>query len=499
MKRLHWFIIKSFLGPFFLTFFICVFILLMQFLWKYIDDLVGKGLEWQIVAEFLTYASFALVPMAFPLAMLLASIMTFGNLGENYELVAIKASGISLVRIMRPLIFIAILLTFIAFFFSNNILPQTNLKFGALLYSVKTQKPEMIIKEGVFSNDIDGYSIKVEKKSRTSNMLYKLMIYDHRDNRGNIKVTVADSGTMVITQDKKFMTLTLHYGENYEETAPNERGREKRYPFRRDRFSKEIINVPLKGFDFNRADDNIYRNHYRMMNLKQLNHNEDSLYHDYLMVIRRFVISMNYNSELVRTIVNETQPNDTLKKVLAFSPDSIVNIDTLLHYKDQMYRNEIVQEAISEARGNSQSINIEQDRINIRKKEINKFSIERHRKFSWSFACLIFFFIGAPLGAIIRKGGLGMPVVVSILMFITYYMVSITGEKFAREDVWHMFNGMWFSSFIFLSLGVFLTYKAATDSALMNMETYQLLIKKILAMDFLKKRKKKDEDSTVNQ
>ena len=499
MKRLHWFIIKSFLGPFFLTFFICVFILLMQFLWRYIDDLVGKGLEWQIVAEFLTYASFALVPMAFPLAMLLASIMTFGNLGENYELVAMKASGISLVRVMRPLIIIAVFLTLIAFFFSNNILPQTNLKFGALLYSVKTQKPEMIIKEGVFANDIDGYSIKVEKKSRTNNMLYNLMIYDHRKNRGNIQVTVADSGTMVITENKKFMTLTLYNGENYEETAPNERGRDKRYPFRRDRFSKETINVPLKGFDFNRSDDNIYRNHYRMMNLKQLNHNEDSLYNDYLLIIRRFVISMNYNSELVRSIVNETQPIDTLKKVLTFTPDTIVNIDTLLNAKDQMYRNEVVQEAISEARGNSQNINLEQDRINIRKKEINKFSIERHKKFSWSFACLIFFFIGAPLGAIIRKGGLGMPVVVSILMFITYYMVSITGEKFAREDVWHMFNGMWFSSFIFLSLGVFLTYKAATDSALMNMETYQILVKKILTLNFLKKRKKQNEDTAANQ
>jgi len=498
MKRLHWFVIKSFLGPFFLTFFICIFILLMQFLWKYIDDLVGKGLDWHIIAEFLTYASCALVPMAFPLAMLLASIMTFGNLGENYELVAMKASGISLIRVMSPLIFIAVFLTGIAFFFSNNILPQTNLKFGALLYSVKTQKPEMIIKEGIFTNDIDGYSIKVEKKSRTSNMLHNLMIYDHTKNRGNIKVTVADSGTMVIAESKKYMTLTLYKGENYEETTPNERGRDKRYPFRRDHFSKEIINVPLKGFDFNRQDDNIYKNHYRMMNLKQLKHREDSLYVDYLARIRRFVISMKYNSELVRTIVNETQP-DSLKKILSFTPDKIVNIDSLLKSKDKMNRNEIVQEAISEARSNSQTINQEEGQLNLRKKDLNKHTIERHKKFSWSFACLIFFFIGAPLGAIIRKGGLGMPVVVSILMFITYYIVSIMGEKFAREDVWHMFSGMWFSSFIFLGLGIFLTYKAATDSALMNIETYQLLFKKLFSFDFLKKKKAHHEDSSVNQ
>ena len=499
MKRLHWFVIKSFLGPFFLTFFICVFILLMQFLWRYIDDLVGKGLEWNIIAEFLLYASCALVPMAFPLAMLLASIMTFGNMGENYELVAMKSSGISLIRAMRPLIFIAVLLTIIAFFFSNNILPRTNLKFGALLVSVKTQKPEMVIKEGVFANDIKNFSIKVEKKSRTSNMLYNLMIYDHTKNKGNVKVTVADSGTMAITENKKYMTLTMYNGENYEEINPNERGRDKRYQFRRDHFKKEVINIPLEGFDFNRQDDKIYKNHYKMMSLRQLNHQEDSLYHDYLLRIRRFIISMNYNSELTRSIANETQPLDSLKKVLTFVPDTIVNIDSVLLSTDPVLRNEIVQDAISEARNNTQSINQQQDRLYMQKKEINKHAIERHKKYSWSFACLIFFFIGAPLGAIIRKGGFGMPVVVSILMFITFYMVSITGEKFAREDVWHMFNGMWFSSFIFLSLGIFLTYKAATDSNIMSIETYQQIFKKLLSLRFLKKDKNNNEDTSVNQ
>lgn len=499
MKRLHLFIIRSFLGPFFLTFFICIFILLMQFLWKYIDDLVGKGLEWHIVAEFLAYASFALVPMAFPLAMLLASIMTFGNLGENYELVAMKSSGISLVRAMKPLIFIAALLTYIAFFFSNNILPQTNLKFGALLYSVKTQKPEMVIKEGVFANDIDGYSIKVEKKSRNNNMMYGLMIYDHTDNKGNISVTVADSGTMVITSDKKYMTLTLYQGENYIDVDPSERGAEKRYPFRRDRFSKEVLNIPLEGFDFNRSDDNIYKNHYRMMNLTQLEHREDSLYSYYLQQIRRFVISMNYNSELLRSVVNETQPHDSLKQTLSFVPDTIIDVDSILNRVDPMFRNEVLQGAITDARNNAQNIDQQESVLYERKKDINKHAIERHKKFSWSFACLIFFFIGAPLGAIIRKGGLGMPVVISIFMFITYYMVSITGEKFAREDVWLMFSGMWFSTFIFLPLGIFLTYKAATDSAIMSMETYQLFFKKIAQFTLRFKKHKPNENTSDNQ
>ncbi len=487
------------MGPFFLTFFICIFVLLMQFLWKYIDDLVGKGLEWHIIVEFLTYASCALVPMAFPLAMLLASIMAFGNLGENYELVAMKASGISLIRAMRPLIVIAAFLTYIAFFFSNNILPETNLKFGTLLMSVKTQKPEMIIKEGVFANDIDGYSIKVERKSRTSNMLYNLMIYDHTGNKGNIKVSVADSGTMVFTGNKKYMTLTLYNGENYEDVKTNERMRDKGYPFRRDRFTKQVINVSLEGFDFNRQDENIYKNNYRMLNLKQLKHQEDSLYEDYLVRLRHFVISMDYSPELLRSVVNETQTVDSLKQALDFVPDTIVNIDTVLFSKTQMVRNEIVQQAISDARNNALNISQQQDQLYLRKKDINKHTIERHKKFSWSFACLIFFFIGAPLGAIIRKGGLGMPVVVSILMFITYYMVSITSEKFAREDVWSMYSGMWFPSFIFMGLGIFLTYKAATDSAIMNMETYQIFFKKLTSLDFLKRKKSKNEDSSINQ
>jgi len=390
---------------------------------------------------------------------------------------------------MRPLILIAIFITYLAFFFSNNILPYTNLKFGALYQSVKEQKPEMIVKEGIFTNDISGYSIKVEEKSRTSNMMYNLMIYDHKDNRGNISVLVADSGTIVISDDKKYLTLTLFNGENYVDTDPNERGHEKRYPFRRERFKKEIINISLSGFDFNREKDDLFRNHYKMMNLSQIKHREDSLYIDYKLRIRRFVISMNYSTEVVRSIVNETQPNDSLKTKLAFVPDTIVNIDTLFVHTSDMAKKEIFLAAISEARNNSQTIAQQENSLSGYKREINKHTMERHKKFTWSFACLIFFFIGAPLGAIIRKGGLGMPVVASIVMFIAYYVVSASGEKFAREDAWDMFNGMWLSSFVFLPFGVFLTYKAATDSSIMNIETYQLMIKRLFNLSFLKKGK----------
>jgi lipopolysaccharide export system permease protein len=476
-----------------MTFFICIFVLLMQFLWKYIDDMVGKGLEWNIIVELMLYASCALVPMAFPLAMLLASIMTFGSLGENYELLSMKASGISLLRIMRPLVVVAVALSLFAFYFSNNILPKTNLKFGALLVSVKKQKPEMVIAEGIFTNEIDGYSIKVERKSRKSNMLYGLLIYNHTGNKGNVQVTVADSGFMKISEDKKYMRLTMFDGQTSENLDPNERGKNRTYPFRRDNFGKEIVTIPLEGFDFQRTDEDRLRNAYKMMNLKQQTLMEDSLYWDYKFRVRRFAVSMNYPEPLSKAVVNVTQPVDSLKQDYHFETDTIVDYSQLISNLDQREQNEIINSAVGLARTNHQTINQNVYELYNQKKSINKLTMEKHKKFTWSIACLIFFFIGAPLGAIIRKGGMGMPVVVSILMFITYYMITISGEKFAREDMWNMTNGMWFSTYLFLPLGVWLTYKSANDSGLMNIETYQYNIKRFF--NFILKRKTKPENT----
>lgn len=489
MKRLHKFIIKSFLGPFFMTFFICVFILLMQFLWKYIDELVGKGLDWKIVTELLIYASFGLIPLAFPLAMLLASIMTFGNLGENYELVAMKASGISLFRIMRPLLVVTVILTLIAFYFSNNILPKTNLKFYSLLFSVKEQKPEMIIKEGVFSNDIDNYSIKVERKGRDNNMLYDLMIYNHSQDNGNTNVTVADSGKMEITKDKKFMSVTLFNGQSYTEQKENRSGRDKRYPFRRETFEKEVINISMIGFEFNRKDENLWKNSSRMLNIDLLVSQGDSLFQDYKLRVWRFVTSLTYQSPVNRQIAWLSMPYDSLRVNPNIKPDTIVDFDKTFASLGTFEKQELYQRAIQNVRSNSQIMSQNMDEMYLRKKMVNSYAMEFHRKFTLSIACIIFFFIGAPLGAIIRKGGLGMPVVVSILMFIAYYILMITGEKFAREDAWSMQNGMWFSSLVFLPLGIWLTYKAATDSGVMSIESYQIFFKKLLDLKFMKRQK----------
>ena len=495
MKRLHLYVIKSFVGPFIMTFFIVLFVLLMQFLWKYVDDLVGKGLDIKVLAEMMFYASFTLLSFAFPLAMLLASIMTFGSLGENYELVAMKSSGISLIRIMKPLFVFAIIITIIAFYFANNILPVTNLRFTTLMYSVREQRPELILQEGVFTNEMDGYSIKIGRKDKKSNMLYDLLIYDHTSGKINESVTVADSGYLVITEDKKYMVLNLFDGVNYSEELTNNQN----YPFKRNKFEEQITRVQVQNFDFSRRDESLFRNIARMQNVRQLLAMEDSMYTDYSRRVRSFIMDINLNTDISRKIYNLTVPHDSLKTNIEIpEPDTIINFDKYFNSLDPQQKIYIANAAAMNTRSNSQNINIFQDQLYNQKKEINKHSIERHRKFTLSVAVIVFFFIGVPLGAIIRKGGLGMPVVVSILLFIAYYIVSMTGEKSAREDVWDMFGGTWFSTFLFLPVGIWLTYKAATDAPVMNTETYIKLFQKLGISRFINKNKVQNEDIADN-
>ena len=492
MKRLHWYVIKSFMGPFFMTFFIVVFVLLMQFLWKYVDDLVGKGLDFKVLGEMLFYAAFGLLPFAFPLAMLLASIMTFGSLGENYELVAMKSSGISLFRIMRPLILIAIFVTLVAFYFSNNVLPLTNLKFTTLMISVKQQRPELVLQQGVFTNGMDGYNIKVGRKDSKTNMLYDLLIYDHSTSQSNERVTVADSGYLRITEDKKYMVLNLYNGVNYAEEKPKNRNERKKYPFRRDKFEEQTIRVRVRNFEFNRKDESVYSNSYRMLNIRQLELMEDTLNTDYFKRLRNYMVQININPALSKRTFDLTALHDSLKRNEEIIADTTFNFDEYFGGMDKWVKAKIAEDALEKARNNIQNLNLYQGQLYLHKKNINKYEMERHRKFTLSIAVLIFFFIGAPLGAIIRKGGLGMPVVVSIMLFIAYYIVSMTGEKSAREDVWQMFNGMWFSSFVFFPIGVWLSYKAGTDSAIMTAETYTKIFHKLgLTKLFAKFKSKK--------
>jgi lipopolysaccharide export system permease protein len=441
VKRLHKLILSSFLGPFVFTFFIVVFLLLMQFLWKYIDDLVGKGLEMHIITELLIYTAASLVPMAIPLAVLLASLMNMGSLGENYELTALKAAGISLQRIMRPLIILSFFIASIAFLFANYVLPITNLKMRSLLYDIQQQRPELQIREGVFYNGIENYSIYIGKKDYKTNLLKNIKIYDHTERRGNTSVTLADSGYMKITSDKKYLLVTLFSGYRYSDVDNQQRSQQYQpstYPFQRDKFNKEVIHIELSGFGLNRTDEQLFKQNYQMLNLRQLTYFADSL---------PKILSTNFDS--LFAAMPSTDKQSVISNALSMARDSKSYITSSFMNNDETLR------------------------------RARKYDIEWQRKFTLSIACFIFFFIGAPLGAIIRKGGLGMPAVVSVGFFVLYYMISISGEKFAREGVLTPFFGMWLSALILLPLGVFLTYKATTDSAIMNMDTYSNFFKKV--------------------
>jgi len=369
------------------------------------------------------------------------------------------------------------------------------------MVSVKEQKPELVLKEGVFTNEIDGYSIRIEKRNKKSNMLYNVLIYDHTNRRSNDgNVTKADSGFMRMTEDKKYMVLTLYDGKNYrEEERRNTRRDNRSYPHNEDKFSKQILNIELKDFDFNRRDESVFRNNYRMMRINQLKATEDSMQIDYRKRVTTFIGQMNFNVSLRRNLMNFLVKHDSLKREWENSPDTLVNLDQMFAGFDDWKKQEVMGNTVDVVRRNHQLINNSVRTIYERKKSINRHEMERHKKFTLSLAVLIFFFIGAPLGAIIRKGGLGMPVVVSIFLFIIYYILSMTGEKSAREDIWDMVIGMWFSSIIFIALGAWFTFKAVTDSAIMKSETYFDLFKKIKMLRLFNRNQKLNEDTAINQ
>ncbi len=474
-----------------MTFFIVVFVLLMQFLWKYIDDMVGKGLETHVIAELLMYTSASLVPMALPLAVLLASIMTFGNLAEYNELLALKSAGIPLQKIMAPVMLLTVIITISAFLFNNNVLPYTNLKFRSLLYDIQRQNPELQIKVGVFDNTLEGYSIRIEDRDIKTNLLKKIRIYDHTDRMGNVTVTLADSGYMRMTSDERFLVLTLYNGHTYTEMQKKrQKAKEKTYPHRRDKFEMQEMIIELTDFGLERTDENLFKSSYQMMNLKQLTYFEDSIENE----IRKGQRSLDKTLERS----SYYKQKDYLKKNKNIN-DSLpqpagevktFHLDSALMEMSKEEKERILNQALNLTRTTINFINNTHVNVDNKVRRLRKYEIEKHRKFTLSLACLFFFFIGAPLGAIIRKGGLGMPVVVSVAFFLLYYIISLTTEKFVRESVLSAFTGMWISSFLIIPLGVFLTYKASTDSVIMNIETYFSFFKRLAVKLKIAKLKK---------
>jgi lipopolysaccharide export system permease protein len=487
IKKLNIFIFKSFIGPLIITFFIALFVLLMQFLWLYIDELVGKGLTAWIILKLLFYASAHLVPMALPLAVLLASIMTFGNLGEHFELTAIKAAGISLQRIMVPLIIFSAFLTYGAFFFANNLQPKANLKFYTLLYDVKQQHPALNIKEGIFNNDIDRFSIKIGDKHSSKTMMYDFMIYDHSTQNGNNIVIIADSGTIKITDDAKYMVLNLYNGGKYEEIDEKDikELEKKQFPMQQDNFEEQKIIFKL-DMDFEESDESLFKHNYQMLNVAELSSSVDSLYNK-LENKKVIFISGYLKLKILKNELKIISHDDTLKYG---KRDSILNnmkidemyvmtdIDSLYNTYDKVTKQEVLLSAVQYAQTSQTDVIRSKEDIYQRKKFMAKHQVALHQKFTFAFACFIFFFIGAPLGAIIRKGGFGLPIIVSVLFFIAYYIITMIGVKFVKEGVWTPLVGLWGPSIILLPIGIFLTYKATTDSALLNIDSYIDSIKK---------------------
>ena len=491
--------IKSFLGPFVFTFFIALFILLLQFLWKYIDDLVGKGLEVFVIAKLMFFASSTFVSYALPLAILLSSLMTFGNLGEHYELVASKAAGISLRKLMRPLIILSVLLSVSAFLFSNYVLPVANLKFRSLLYDIQQQKLAFNINEGIYYNGMEGYVIRVGKKGKDNKSIYDIQIYDHSDRMGNTIVTTAESGLMELTPNQKGIIFTLNNGYRYTDVT-DQVGYRRTRPFEVMRFEQQTRTFDLSEYKLNRTNEDLFKSHYLMLNIEQLNHSIDSL--SKLRIKRLDVYKGRFiqrNPYLAKIGALLEKPADTLN---ALPPDSLelAKYDTLQYPLLDNFtvkaQHMIIDNALKSARSSKENIIFFRDEQRSRKQIITKHQIVWHQKFTLSVACLIFFFIGAPLGAIIRKGGLGLPVVISVLFFVLYYIVSMTSENAARSGKWDADFAIWLSTIVILPLGLFLTYKATTDAPLLDSESWKKFFHRFHLKKYFLKKKDETQETT---
>lgn len=476
VKTLDLYMFKSFLGPFVMTFAIVTFILVMQFLWLYIDELVGKGLGIKVITEFMIWGSCTLIPYALPLATLLASIMTMGTLGENSELLSMKAAGISLPRILRPLSYIALIIVVGAFFASNNLIPIAYNKIYTLREDILNTKEEIKIPIGIFYNGIEDYTIRVG--ARDDNMLmHNIMIYNHSKGMGDVDLTIADSGRISITPDKKALLITLHNGINYQED--NKRGyRDTTINLQKIGFKYQQITLPLENYAFSHSDDGRYRDEVMAKNITQLGKDRDSL-----IIAADSTIKFQVKRALHADWLSHNDQLDTARNKRFVEKFK----------KEELYRWKGLKDKATAYTAAYNAMNNElvatpfyQAQIYQAAYPLRRTIIERYRKFTLSVACLIFFFIGAPIGAIVRKGGLGTPAIISILFFVLYWVIDISGKKLANDGAISPFIGSFISTLILAPLAAFLTWKSTQDSSLFNPDVFFKKIK-----DFFTKRKKK--------
>ncbi len=477
IKKLDKLIIKAFIGPFIATFLISLFVLVLQFFWLYIDDLVGKGLDAITILRLIVYVAASAVPLALPLALLLSSIMTFGNLGESFELVAIKSAGIPLLRFMMPLLIVSIFISGVAFLFANNIIPVANLKLNALKYDIIVTKPALDIKEGVFYDKIEGFVIKVGKKEKDDSTIRNVVIYE-KNYGAQDNFLVAESGVMKVTPDKRFLEFILRDGWKYQENGGRFGGSSE---FIRLGFKEYKTDFDLSSFKMNKTEDSLFKWDPKMLTVHQLNLSIDSINQLNKASLAKLKSQLQpalvfYKYQDSAWNLPDSLKNKPINKIESIIPDSMM----LQNYEKSLT-------VINSVKG---FIDLGTVEYSSTEDLLRKNWIEWNRKFTLSIACIILFIIGAPLGSIIRKGGLGSPLVFAVIFFVLFHLLNTFGEKFAREGVTNVFTGMWMSTFALIPVGIFLTSKAMRDSQLFNKEFYYRLIKNI--KDLLKKKKNKN-------
>ncbi|MGO3806583.1 MAG: LptF/LptG family permease [Sphingobacterium sp.] len=468
MKKIHLLILQAFIRPFMVCCCLVMFVLLMLFLFKYIVDLIGKGFEWYVLLELIAYQCAVQLSMALPLSMLLSSIMTFGNLGESYELVAIKAAGYSLRKAMTPLIFLVTLFAAGSFLFSDYILPVVNLKMGSLLWDVRNKKADFLIKPGIFNNTIPGYSIRARTKSDDGTILKDLMIYDHNTGNTANNVLLAKEGFMQNSADNNYMILRLKDGVRYQESrTQNAKRYDPRQQFTRFRFKETEQKFDMGAFQMKRTDESLFKSHHSMLNLKQLR-----LYTDSNQIQLDSVSRMVFQE--TKNYINYLSPYHHDAKVKPVEVPNFTNF--LTDYLPTDKRRNVISNALSQIQQLNNVFEMKEAEYKLYSEKDIRYNIEFHRKFTLAVSCLLLFAIGAPLGAIIRKGGLGLPVVVAIIFFLIYHIISTVSEKASRDGSLEPFMGMWMAIIVLTPLAAFLTYKATTDSSLFDLDQYKLKI-----------------------
>lgn len=497
IKKLDLFIVKNFCLLFAGTFFICLFIFMMQFLWRYVDDLIGKGLSMDVLGKFFYYAGLTLIPTSLPLAILLAALISFGNLGERLELLAIKAAGIPLIKVFRPLTLIIICLTALSFYFQNVVGPDAFTKLSALLWSMKQTSPELEIPEGVFYDEIEGYNVYVKSKDKQTGTLHDVMIYSFAEGFDNARIILADSGRLKMSADKQHLVLNLYHGEQFE-NLQNMRAGAINIPYRRETFIRKQTLINFNG-GFQMQDASILSGDSRAKNMRSIKESidsmnvaADSIGRQYYKDLQRGPLMLPQSPDKhlpakVPPVHSTEQAQEPAKTAQTTATDAVrsretVPFDSILPLYTAEERIQVQRQAQNKATAASSDLEFKALIMREQQKNIARHWIEWHRKITLSLACLVFFFIGAPLGAIIRKGGLGLPVIISVLIFIVYYIIDNTAYRAARNLEIPSWFGMWLSTCILVPVGAFLTYKANRDSMVFNLEAYRNFFRKVLGL-----------------